>query len=246
MRIVLGIGIAFGLSACGSIKTRDVNAGELSTVRKVAIASFSFQQPAPSSVGMNLNTGRVEAGADRDVLSHEETEVTLTYTDIASTLNGKMKWQVVSLDELRRNGAYKEAYESKMKGWQNKMPPNNKLFGISEVMDSQSLRRMRLAEKDRLMAGLGVDAVIEMDVQVTFANTGVKFMGIGSRYPQAHVSFWLYKRGVEKPVWFEGQLSGDVSTESVGKTGFFDEKSVTHLGRLSAKSAFNKLNPKME
>lgn len=233
------------LVGCGSIKTRDVNTGEVSKVKKVAIASFSWEQPIATSVALNLGTGKVEGEKVRDFKSNESDEVTQSYKDIASALAARMKWKVTDLGEMRANATYKEWFEAKMKGWQNKAPPNNKLFVIENVMDAQSLRRMRTAEKDALMAGLGVDAIIEMKVNVVFANSGMKIMGIGSRYPQAHVMFYMWKKGIEAPVWFEGRMAGDVSTESVGKTGFFDEQAVTRLGRLSAKSAFTKLNPNL-
>lgn len=234
------------LVGCGSIKTRDVNTGELSQVKKVAIASYSWEQPIPTTVALNLSSGKVEGEKVRDFNANESDEVTQSYKDIASAIGARMKWRVTPLEEMRANSTYKEWYENKMKGWQfGKAPPNHKLFNIENVMDAQSLRRMRMAEKDALMAGLGVDAIIEMKVNVVFANSGMKVMGIGSRYPQAHVMFYMWKKGVEAPVWFEGRMAGDVATESVGKTGFFDEQAVTRLGRLSAKSAFTKLNPSL-
>jgi len=239
--------LVFGfLVGCGSIKTRDVNTKELNQVRRVAIASFSWEQPIATTVALNLGSGKVEGEKVRDFKANESDEVTQSYRDMASALSTRMKWKVTDLDELRTNSTYKEWYDKKMKGWQmGKVAPNHKLFVVENLMDAQSLRRMRMNEKDALMAGLGVDAIIEMQVNVVFANTGMKVMGIGSRYPQAHVLFYMWKKGVEAPVWFEGRMAGDVSTESVGKTGFFDEQAVTRLGRLSAKSAFNKMNPSL-
>lgn len=234
------------LTGCGSLKTRNVNPAELNGVKKVAIASFSFLQPHPRSVGLNLGNGRIEGSTDKDLLSHENDEVTQTYNDAVKSLSAKMKWNVVGLDELRHHPSYRQAYDSKMKGWQNKGPMNDKLFVVKEIMDAQSLRRMRPNERDDLMQSLNVDALMEAQVSVIFANTGMKVMGIGSRYPQAVLMFYMYKKGVEAPVWFEGQVMGDVATESVGKTAFWDENAVTRLGRLSARSAFNKLNPKQE
>jgi hypothetical protein len=235
--------LCLAVSGCGSLKIRDVNSAELSGVKKAAVASFSFYQPHSRKVGLNLGTGRLEADTERDLLSHQDEEVTQTYNDMVKALASRMKWSVTALDDLRQNQSYQKAYDSKMKGWQNKAPPHNKHYVVKNIMDSQSLRRMRQKERDNLMNELAVDAMLEMQVDVNFANSGVKVMGIGSRHPQSTVSFCLYKRGVEKPVWFEGRVLGDVATESVGKTAFFDEDQVTRLGRLSARSAFNKLNP---
>jgi hypothetical protein len=215
------------LTACGSVKIRDVNQAEIKTVRRVAVASFSFQQPH-SSLGD---------------FSKEDGEVTKSYKDIATALKANMGWSVLGLDEMRGNAVYIKAYNDMMKGWQtNKVPSAGKLLTVPNVMDAQSLRRMKPYERDELMGALGVDALMETDVNVVFASKGITVMGIGSRYPQAYVSLRMYKKGVERPVWFDGRVEGEASNESVGKTGIWDESDVTRLGRLSAKNAFEKLN----
>lgn len=222
--------LAFGLSACGSIKVRDVNQEEMKNVQKVAVASFSFTQPHST-----LTSNQVNIGEDND-----EAEASLK--DIAGTLAKTMKWKMLPLDEMRGNAAYQATYEKKMKGWQmGKVPGNARLLIAKGVMDAQSLIRMKPPERDQLMSALGVDAMMEVAVNVVFANKGVAIAGIGDRYPQAYINLWMYKRGVEKPVWFDGRVVGDASSSSVGKTGFFNELEVTRLGRQSAQNAFSKI-----
>jgi len=234
MKQCVGILIATGLlSACGSLKTRSVDPAQLKEVRKVAIASFSVTQPPPG-------------GGQADLIAHKSEEAAQTYTDVVQTLQTKMKWSVVGLDQLRANAEYKKVHDGKMKGWQNKAPMPGKHFIVDEIMDAQSLRRMKPEEKDALMSALGVDALMETQVNVRFATKGVAVMGIGDRYPQATVSFWLYKKGVAAPVWFEGNLQGDPASQSVGKTAFWDENEVSRLGRLSARNAFSKIDAKQE
>src|SRR3954469_15231880 len=93
---------AVWLTACGSIKIRDVNQVELKSIRKFALASFSFLQPH-SSLGS---------------FSKEDEEVTNCYKDIATTMKSKMGWQALGLDQMRGNAVYIKVYNDKMKGWQ--------------------------------------------------------------------------------------------------------------------------------
>ena len=112
------------------------------------------------------------------------------------------KWSVLGLEQVNQNPSYKKAYNDKMKGFQiNKVQTADRmvLLGAPQIMDADSLRRMSVGERDALMASLGVDALVEVQVYIKFATKGVAVMGIGSRYPQAYVSFRLYKTAAEKP-----------------------------------------------
>jgi hypothetical protein len=226
--------MVLGLSACGSVKIRDVNEAELMKVKKVAIASFSFEQPK------NKTSGGVGIAEDSE-------DAAGALKDISGILAKRMQWTILSADEMRKNPEYEKVYTAKMKGWQmNKVPVPGRLLIAPGVMDAQTLFRMKPPERDALMVALGVDALIEARVSIAFATKGVAVMGIGDRYPQASVIVRMYKRGIEQPVWFDGHMQGEAATESVGKTAFWDEADVTRLGRISARSAFEKVSLKQE
>lgn len=231
----LVVATIIGLTACGSLKRRDVNQSEIRSVRKVAIAAFSFEQP---------QAGLAKLAGEKNYVPSESNDALLALHDAAKTLQSKLRWQILNVDTMRANEAYKKAYASKMEGFQmGKMPPQGKEFIAPGVMDAQSIRRMKPAERDELMKALGVDAIMEAKANIGFASKGVKVMGVGSRYPQAILHFFVFKKGVEQAVWFEGQIEGVASETSVGKTGFFDEELVTRLGRTSLKTAFEKVGP---
>lgn len=228
--------LSASLVGCGSLKIRDVNQDEVAKVRRVALASFSFQQPQAAAVG----------GNDPNLIAHPSDEVTAAMNDVAASLQRHLRWKVLPVDTMRGNATYKKFYEAKMKGWQSgKAPPTGKLFVAPEVMDAQSIRRMSPSERDELITALGVDAIMETQVTVAF-KAGVAVMGFGPRHPQANISLAMYKKGIDKPVWFEGRMVGDASEKSVGATGWFDENEVTRLGRLSAKNAFDKVDFKKQ
>lgn len=236
------VSLVMGLTACGSITTRKVESEQVSGIRRAAVASFTVTQPAPRSVGLNLSSGRMEGSNEASLIAGSSPSVDQMYQDLVGAFQKRMKWTVLSKEQLTQNAGYAKAYNDMMKGWQNKAPVNGEYFNVLQIMDSQSLRRMKPAARDELMQALNVDAIVEADLNIFFKTKGMAVMGIASRYPQARLNFWVYKKGVKDVVWFEGNIDGEPSSESVGKTGFFDKEEVTRLGRNSAVTAFNKIS----
>jgi hypothetical protein len=94
------------------------------------------------------------------------------------------------------------------------------------------------------MKALNVDAIFV--ARLTIQINGTTVMGIGARHPQAKLTFFLYKLGVENPVWFEGGVDGD-EQPSVGSTGLsVDEGLFAQYAINSSKTAFAKITPSME
>ena len=106
-------------------------------------------------------------------------------------------------------------------------------------MDFDSARIMGAEGRTALAKALGVDSIIVAEVDIQLKGTTV--MGIGSRYPQARLSFQVYSPEQENAVWFDGGIEGDEAKESVGKTAFLDEEILNRLTVKSASSAFRKI-----
>ncbi len=231
------------LSACG-LKTRDVKPDFLDKVRSAAVVSFSVDQPASNEISLDAGSGKVSGVAGGGSLINEEsTDVEHMHGALSEAFARKMGWKMITPAQLKTSPAYSSFFSDKMKGWQMKMPAGQGTTRLlaNGIADSYSLLRTKPADRDRLMTGLGVDAIIEGNVQGHFEGTTV--MGIGPRKPRANLSFWVYAKGHDEPIWFEGQVKGSPSQESVGKTGFFSEKAVTKLARASAQTAFNLISP---
>jgi hypothetical protein len=241
-KIGILVSLIMGLSACGSITTRKVEADQVSGIRRAAVASFTVTQPVPRSIGLNLSSGRAEGSNEASLIAGSSSTVDQMYQDLVTAFQKRMKWNVLSKDQLAANAGYAKAYNDMMKGWQSKAAPHGDYFNVLQIMDSQSVRRMKPEARDELMQALNVDAIVEADLNIFFKTKGMAVMGIASRYPQTRLSFWVYKKGVKDVVWFDGNIDGDISTQSVGKTGFFDKEEVTRLGRTSAVTAFNKIS----
>lgn len=227
------------MSACAGM-TRSKNEAKVGEVRKVAIVAVSVFQPAARKVSLNLSGGGLQGSAGGSMMTQTGAHVDSMFTELSNALRKNLKWNVMEKSAMVANPGYTQAYDKTMKGWQNKMPPPQGTYhyNVAQVMDFDGPRILDFKGREALMQALGVDAIVvtRMDV-ILKANT---VMGIGSRRPQATLSFFVYGKGEEKPIWFEGQIMGD-EMESVGKTAFIDENLLGDLALKSARTAFNKI-----
>lgn len=227
------------LSGCAGL-THQKDEAKVGQVRKAAIVAISVFEPAAAQVGLNLGSGKLEGSAGGTLIPQTDTHVDAMFTELSNSLRTNLKWNVMDKAAMVANSGYAQAYEKTMKGWQNKMPPGQgmKQFNVTQVMDFDGPRILDFKGREALIQSLGVDAIVVARLSVVLnANT---VMGIGSRKPQTHMSFFVYGKGEEKPIWFEGQIKGE-EMQSVGKTAFIDEKLLGDLALKSAKTAFNKI-----
>lgn len=238
---VLSGSLMLFLGACGSIQTRSQDAEALAQVHKVAVVAFSVLEPAPAQIGLNLGSGKVEGQQGGTIIPASDATIDDMLQKLSAQFKAKMKWQVISPGELVKKPGYKKAYEATMVGWHNKMPPGQgqtKMI-VKNFMDFDSVRILDVEGRNQLIKDLGVDAIVAAQVNVHLNGTTV--MGIGARHVESDVMFMMYADGKEKPVWFEGQIKGPESDESVGKTNFFDEDLMRKLAVSSAQSAYEKI-----
>jgi len=210
-------------SGCAGL-THHKDEAALSQVKKVAVVGFAVNEPAPP---INLNT-------------KDPIEIDQMYVGLVKAFE-KQGWKSLPPATIRANAGYKAAYESTMKGFQNKYPPGQKQRRLlaGEIMDNDSLRILDVSGRDVLMKALGVDALVTAQVDVILTGTAV--LGIGAQYPFARLSFWLYTRGKNSPDWFEGGLDGETAKESVGATAFIDVDLMHRLALKSAQTAYSKI-----
>lgn len=230
------------LTGCGAFKVRDKNVAEVEKIKKVAVVAFTMDEPAPVQIGLNLGSGKLEANKGGSALTENSPHVDQLLSDLEKAVQSKLRWQVLEHKKMLSNGAYTKAYQDTMEGWQNKMPipEGQSRFVIDKMLDQDALRIMGPQGRDALIAALGVDAIMMAKINVHIeANT---IMGIGSRYPKSSLSFYVYKKGTENPVWFDGQVEGETSKESVGKTNLFNASDMHRLAAESAKTAFLKID----
>jgi hypothetical protein len=238
---VSALALTLGLTGCGTIKFRERDAAQVEKVKKVAVVSFSVTQPASAKIGIDLTSGKAGAAAGGSMIPQNSPHADEMYLDFNQSVSKNLGWKVMDARVMKANPGYKAAYDKTMKGWQNKMGPNkgDKQFDVADVMDQDCLRILDVKGRDALIDALGVDAIIGGRVQVILNGTTV--MGVGSRYPQSKVAFFVYAKGQEKAIWWDGGVEGEEAKESVGKTGFIDEALLSQLALKSAKTAFAKI-----
>lgn len=224
------------VTSCGMLKTRNVNTAEVDTVQRAAIASFSLVHPNTSSVSYNLGSGKLGVEEDRDLIMKYDPNITKTYLSLKKYFEKNAKWKIIELDEMTTNSSYQKSYADKMNGLQfGKVAEGGIHYGVKKVMDAQSLRRMEQKDKDALMEGLGVDAIIEAKVYIRHIKG----------HPQATLHFTAYKKGVEVPVWFEGAINGNTLSASLGESQLYDLDESLRLSHQAALLSFEKINPKL-
>jgi len=241
-KIIQGLALILlvGMTACGSL-THHKDEAVIGRVKRVAIVGFSVVEPAPAGIGLNLNSGKTEGVAGGSLISEHSSNVDQMYEGLAKAFHGNMAWEVVPYARLKKNATYRKLFDQSMKGWHNRMPTpsGHTQFLVDGVMDNQSLRILGVDGRNELIRDLGVDAIVTAQVDVLLSGTTV--MGIGSRYPQAQLSFQLFTPDKNSPDWFEGGIEGERASTSVGKTGFFNAKELDALAVPSARSAFAKI-----
>lgn len=237
--LVLGLTIA--LFGCGVMKVREKDEAAVKGVKRVAIVAFMTQQPGSATVGLNLSKGQVEGGSNASMFAKSSDHAEQMYDALAEQLKKNLRWSLQDKKSMISNPGYTKAYKQTMEGWQNKMPPGQGMnqFLVSQVMDADGPRILGLSGRDELIDALKVDGILVVRITTSLNSTSI--MGIGNRYPQSRVSFQLFSKGKEQPIWFDGQIEGEESKTSVGKTAFIDEKLLSDLAVDSAKTAFSKI-----
>ena len=232
------------LSSCGSIKTKEKNLSEIQTIKKIAIVAFDQDQPAPREIGLDLGSGKLAGSEGGSMITQHTENAKRAYQTLAAQLN-RAGFAVMSLEEMLKNKGYQEAYKSTMEGWQNKMPPGAGMnrVAVEKVMDYDGPRILRQEGRDQLAKQLGVDAIVSAKIYVNLESTTV--MGIGNRFQKSTVRIEMFKPNIENAVWFENFM-GPTSTESVGKTSFFDEAKMSQLSLESASDAISRISKTAE
>ncbi len=222
--------LIFMLTGCASLVAQKDEA-LVSEVKKVAIVAISADQP----------TSAIQVGG---LLSQPSSHVTQMYNSLRKNLSKNMGWKVLDIKRVQSNSGYRSAYKDTMEGFQNKSPMGSGRlrYGAPQIMDIDSPRILGEGGRDKLIQALGVDAIVAVRVNVHLKSFTI--MGIGSRKPQARVSFYLYKRGHPNPIWFDGNIDGEVAEESVGATAFVDVELLNKLSVESAETAFRKIGKK--
>lgn len=231
--------VAFQTTGC-ALSAKKKDQGAVSKIKTAAITSFTADLPASRKLEFNLNSGKLGGAAGGSMINQEMPETDQLLEKVISAFSAKMKWKVLSAEQIKTSPKYQETYKKTMEGWHNRMPPGEGVnrYVVNGVMDYDSARILDVAGREQLMNDLKVDALVAVWSMTHLSGTSI--MGIGNRKPQTNILVTVYARGVEEPIWRES-LQGDEITESVGSTGFIDEKKTASLVLKAADGALSRL-----
>lgn len=227
------------MTACGSIQTRSKDEARVKGIKRVAVVAFQADEPASGGIGiLNGSLGGTSGGS---MIAKQSKHVDQMYVGFVDALSKNVGWNVLPVQLMKENKGYKQAYNATMVGFQNKMPPGEGInrFLVGNIMDTDCPRLLDVQGRDLLMDALEVDALVE--ARITTHLNGFTVAGIGSRKPQAVLTFLVYRKGDKKPTWFEGSIKGD-EQESIAKTRFFSEEALAQKSLASAETAFARIN----
>jgi hypothetical protein len=231
------------LSACAGL-TKRVDDAQVQKIKKVAVIAYTANLPATRTIGLDLGSGKVAGERGGSIIPANSPDTDKIYAEFLKSLEKTQSWKVVEINAMTENAGYQQAFQKTMDGWQNKVPANSGTvdFNVKKVMDWNGPRLLGFEGREKLIKDLGVDAIIMLKTNVVLE--GFTVVGIGSRKPQAHAHIQVYGKGVEEAIWFE-TFEGALSNESVGMTGFINEKRLGELSLISAQTAFAKMGSKI-
>lgn len=238
------LAIVLVITACASFATRVRDEAEIGKVKKVAVIAYTANLPAARTLSLDVGSGKVGGAAGGTIIPMNSVDTDKMYTEFIKSVEKTQGWKVLDQQTMIKHAAYVAAYKDTMEGWQNKMPAGQGTtdFNVASVMDWNGPRILKYEGREKLMKDLGVDALIMLKVSVQLK--GMTVAGIGARKPQAQAHIEVYGKGVEKIIWFDS-FEGDESSESVGMTGFINEKKLGELSLYSAQTAFAKMGSKV-
>ena len=230
---------------------RKHDAQELAAVRSAALVGFEVIQPIPPDIMGELFLGSNKA-EERNLpmsgmnfagmIAKPSPHARALYDDAVKSLATELGWKFSSAALIQKNSYYKELLKEWMGPVQSKTPirEGETKFHAPELLDYDSVQRLKQNERDQLMQGLGVDAIAAIKVRTIIHSATV--MGIGNRYPQAVLEFRLYRKGVKDQIWYDVNAEGLRSKESMGVTRITsDFEKMNKLLAESAKSAYRQL-----
>jgi hypothetical protein len=246
LALVAFIAVAAFVTACSTMKAEPE---KVKTVKRVAVIGYSLQQEMPPSLmGAFLDTAmhKTDNGMHAMGAAQESPHANVIYTNLADTLQKRMHWKVIDLATVTANPDYAQIFHDETTGFHNRPPAGKRdvTYGIAGLMDGWQGWRIDQAQKQKLIADLGVDAIAVASVHVTLnAGGGLKkLVGAADLYPQATLEFYVYDGKSEDPIWHDLWAQGEEATQSTAYVlGVTNTNQLNESVVESTNSAFGKL-----
>ncbi|HUP56905.1 MAG TPA: hypothetical protein VM598_05585 [Bdellovibrionota bacterium] len=209
--------VALSLTFFGC-STLSVNHPATRTIRKVAIVGFGVEQQMPPEFSL-ASFGKPAEGKWGKVagVTYGLDHAGRMYAGLAATLKKELGWKVLAAQEVARAPEYAAAFKDRTSGLQTRpiLPQDYELFGVPGVLDAYSFEKLSHEERQKVISGLGVDAIAIATVSVQLERGGgiKQLVGAGDYFPRAHLRFTVFRRGEDTPAWQDFRAMGEAVSQ---------------------------------
>lgn len=204
LRLLAGISVLV-LAGCGG---KRVNTEEVRKVQRVAIVGYRAFDNVERGEGGGSVLGTVNAIRGATSISDGSFEARAReqgeqiYEIVREGVAGATSWKIATREEIAANPVYAALHRERM-GLASAGIMTRYLRDADGILWELHPEQLEPAQRDELIAALGVDAVATAHVVFeTGKHSGVSVTGVGSRtyHPRATLTFKLFTKGVEKPI----------------------------------------------
>lgn len=233
------------LSSCSSFGNK-FDAARAKKIHKVAIVAIEIHQQKAAD---NFKIGAIMQLKDGNPGDSPELQnmARKIFDNLATQLQKKTGWQVLSIDQMVSNSEYKKKYDKDMTGARRVLTTSDDMETIypKQILDVMSFRKMSLEERAAMAKSLGVDAVAEVIVTNSIEQSMYSLghiMGHGDFSFVGHASLQIFDFKSEDPIWRSQNMTGEKtkSSEAFSANSSKLEK-LSRLGEEASVSAIQKL-----
>lgn len=229
---------------CAGLGTK-FDSDKAKKVRKVALLSVEIIQEQPKDALGFAKAGELKEGKMTESQEFKSMSRNV-FTEVAKELQQRTGWQVVGLEAMTSNAAYRDRWQKMETGFHqvSLTGQDAEVVAVPGVLGNASFRRMKHEEKMQLAKELGADAYAEFTV---IQNIKQGF-SLGNLTGNAAFSFVsranlrMFTAESDEPMWQIQNVEGDNSPnsaslgDSVSKAG-----KLARIGEVSAVSSIKKL-----
>ncbi|MDO9180977.1 MAG: hypothetical protein Q7U04_01150 [Bacteriovorax sp.] len=233
------------LVACSSL-THQFDAKRAQGIHKVAIVAFEIHQQKPAD---NLGIGALSSmnqGLDKEAAVLKKMGLKVA-NNFSAQIEKKTKWQVLPINTVIANPAYKERVAGTMTGMRSvtMVGPSYESIYPDGLLDMAAFRKLTLEERAKLAKDLGVDALAEVNIMNNIEQSRFSLghaFGGGSFAFSGSASLEVYDVTSNDPVWRSQNVSGEVTEKSEDLSDKMSKiEKLSTLGEKASNMAISKL-----
>ncbi len=237
------------LSACSSTLKKE----ELGKVKSVAVIGIGVEQQKPVSaddlIGMAM--GHEQDTSPEYSLRNESEHIEKIYNNTVKNIKTNTGWNVLSMEKVRRDPAYRFYFQKKTSGMQNRPPVHHRYtyYQAKGILDDFEVFTTSEEDLNKIKDSLGVDALVVVRLKVNLNNSSMisNLVGKGSISPSSQATVVIFDNGKNK-IFSESIVGEKIEDSGKHFLGLAEDKKVNELSIKasddSVAKVFKQLNEK--